>query len=1051
MSMYKKVDTSLNFVDREKEIVEYWNENKIFEQSMQATEGNEEFSFYDGPPTANGKPHIGHILTRVMKDIVPRYKTMKGKHVLRKAGWDTHGLPVELEVEKKLGLESKTGIESYGIEPFIKQCKESVWQYSNEWKKMSDRVGYWCDMDNPYVTYHDDYIESEWWALKEIHKKGLLYKGHKIVPYCPRCGTALSSHEVAQGYKDVKQLTAFVKFKVKNAENTYILAWTTTPWTLPSNVALCMHPDYDYVMVEMDESGERYILADGLRVSVLGEEGYKILSTKKGIEYEYTEYESLYPFGKEKFNYREKAHFVTCDTYVTLSDGTGVVHIAPAFGEDDYKVGKRYNLPVVQLINEEGKFPEGCGQFTGVGAQAADPAVVKDLKERGLLLKTLEMTHNYPFCWRCDTPLIYYARSSWFIKVTAIKDRLIETNRSVNWMPETIKEGRMGNFLENVIDWGLSRDRYWGTPLPVWVCPDCGEIEVIGSREELVEKCGAPKDIEVHRPYLDERTCKCSKCGGTMSRTPEVIDCWFDSGSMPFAQYHYPFENKDLFDQTFPADFISEAVDQTRGWFYTLLVISTLLFDKAPFRNCIVLGHVNDKNGIKMSKHKGNVVDPWSVLDKQGADAVRWYFYTSSAPWLPSRFYPEAVSEAQRKYMGTLWNTYAFFCLYADVDNYNPADYDLKKCKLSLMDRWILSKLNTLIDTVDKNLEVYNIIDSARALQDFSDILSNWYVRRGRDRYWGSEMTDDKAAAYTTLWYVLTTFAKLTAPYTPFVAEQMYLNLVPNFFKDAPKSVHLCAFPAYDASFVDEALEKGMDTVLDVVNLGRAARNTGNVKNRQPLSEMYVVTARAGDLDEGLKAIALDELNIKAYKSADDASEFISYKLKPQLKTLGPKYGKKLGAISAFLATCDGKQVVDAVRGGGQFVLPTDNEVILTEEDLQIFTESKAGFISASDNGVTVALNTALTEELIMEGIEREIVSKVQSMRKEADFEITDRITIYYIAEGKAKAALDKAAFKDDVLAVEVVEKADVEGFTKRVDVNGEPVTLTISKFLSKN
>ena len=609
----------------------------------------------------------------------------------------------------------------------------------------------------------------------------------------------------------------------------------------------------------------------------------------------------------------------------------------------------------------------------------------------------------------------------------------------------------MGNFLENVIDWGLSRDRYWGTPLPVWVCPDCGEIEVIGSREELVEKCGAPKDIELHRPYLDELTCKCSKCGGTMSRTPEVIDCWFDSGSMPFAQYHYPFENKDLFDQTFPADFISEAVDQTRGWFYTLLVISTLLFDKAPFRNCIVLGHVNDKNGIKMSKHKGNVVDPWSVLDKQGADAVRWYFYTSSAPWLPSRFYPEAVSEAQRKYMGTLWNTYAFFCLYADVDNYNPADYDLKKCKLSLMDKWILSKLNTLIDTVDKNLEVYNIIDSARALQDFSDILSNWYVRRGRDRYWGSEMTDDKAAAYTTLWYVLTTFAKLTAPYTPFVAEQMYLNLVPNFFKDAPKSVHLCAFPAYDASFVDEALEKGMDTVLDVVNLGRAARNTGNVKNRQPLSEMYVVTARAGDLDEGLKAIALDELNIKAYKSADDASEFISYKLKPQLKTLGPKYGKKLGAISAFLATCDGKQVVDAVRGGGQFVLPTDNEVILTEEDLQIFTESKAGFISASDNGVTVALNTALTEELIMEGIEREIVSKVQSMRKEADFEITDRITIYYIAEGKAKAALDKAAFKDDVLAVEVVEKADVEGFTKRVDVNGEPVTLTISKFLSKN
>ena len=1048
MSMYKKVDTSLNFVEREKEIVEYWNEKKVFEKSMQATEGNEEFSFYDGPPTANGKPHIGHILTRVMKDIVPRYQTMKGKHVLRKAGWDTHGLPVELEVEKKLGLESKTGIESYGIEPFIKQCKESVWQYSNEWKKMSDRVGYWCDMDNPYVTYHDDYIESEWWALKEIHKKGLLYKGHKIVPYCPRCGTALSSHEVAQGYKDVKQLTAFVKFKVKNEENTYILAWTTTPWTLPSNVALCMNPEFDYVTVQMEESGEKYILAAGLLKSVLGEEGYTVLSTKKGLDFEYTEYEALYPFGKENFNYREKSHYVTCDNYVTLSDGTGVVHIAPAFGEDDYKVGKRYNLPVVQLINEEGKFPAGCGEFTGVGAQAADPLVVKDLKARGLLLKTLEFMHNYPFCWRCDTPLIYYARSSWFIKVTAIKDRLIETNRSVNWMPDTIKEGRMGNFLENVIDWGLSRDRYWGTPLPVWVCDDCGEIDVIGSRAELHEKCGAPLDIELHRPYLDDLTCKCGKCGGKMRRTPEVIDCWFDSGSMPFAQYHYPFENKEVFEQTFPADFISEAVDQTRGWFYTLLVISTLLFDKAPFKNCIVLGHVNDKNGIKMSKHKGNVVDPWTVLDKQGADAVRWYFYTSSAPWLPSRFYPEAVSEAQRKYMGTLWNTYAFFCLYADIDNYNPAEYDLKKCKLSLMDKWILSKLNTLIDTVDKNLAVYNITDSARALQDFSDILSNWYVRRGRDRYWGSEMTEDKAAAYTTLWYVLTTFAKLTAPYTPFVAEQMYLNLVPAFFKDAPESVHLCDFPVYDASMVDEGLEKGMDTVLDIVNLGRAARNAGNVKNRQPLSEMYVVTARAGDLDEGLKAIALDELNIKAYKSAEDANEFISYKLKPQLKTIGPKYGKKLGMIKAFLEGCDAKAakaVVDAVKGGGEYVLAADAEVVLKEEDLQIFTESKSGFISASDNGVTVALNTALTDELIMEGVERELVSKVQAMRKEADFLITDRIAIYYIAEGKSKEALSSAAFKEDVLAVSVSEgEAASADITKEVDINGEKVVLSL-------
>ncbi len=1047
MSMYKKVDTSLHFVDREKEIVGYWNEKKIFEKSMQETEGQEEFSFYDGPPTANGKPHIGHILTRVMKDIVPRYKTMKGKHVLRKAGWDTHGLPVELEVEKKLGMENKTEIESYGIEPFIKECKQSVWQYSNEWKKMSDRVGYWCDMDNPYVTYHDDYIESEWWALKEIHKKGLLYKGHKIVPYCPRCGTALSSHEVAQGYKDVKQTTAFVKFAVKGEENTYILAWTTTPWTLPSNVALCVNPEFDYVMVKMEESGERYILAEGLLKSVLGEEGYEILSTKKGAAYEYTEYEPLFPYGKEIFKYREKSHYVTCDGYVTLSDGTGVVHIAPAFGEDDYKVGKKYNLPVVQLITEEGKFPAGCDELTGVGAQAADPLVIKQLKAKGQLFKTMEFTHNYPFCWRCDTPLIYYARSSWFIKVTAIKERLIETNRSVNWMPDTIKEGRMGNFLENVIDWGLSRDRYWGTPLPVWVCEECGEIDVIGSRQELIEKCGAPADIELHRPYLDDLTCKCGKCGGKMRRTPEVIDCWFDSGSMPFAQYHYPFENQDLFHQTFPADFISEAVDQTRGWFYTLLVISTLLFDKAPFKNCIVLGHVNDKNGIKMSKHKGNVVDPWSVLDKQGADAVRWYFYTSSSPWLPSRFYPEAVSEAQRKYMGTLWNTYAFFCLYADVDGYNPAEYDLKKCKLSLMDKWILSKLNTLVETVDKQLEVYNITDSARALQDFADILSNWYVRRGRDRYWGSEMTEDKAAAYTTLWHVLVTFAKLTAPYTPFIAEQMYLNLVPNFFKDAPCSVHLCDFPVCDTSMVDEALENGMDTVLDIVNLGRAARNAGNVKNRQPLAEMYVVTARADSLDAGLKAIVLDELNIKEYKSAEDATEFISYKLKPQLKTLGPKYGKKLGVITAFLNACDAQKVVEAVRDGGEYLLESDNEIVLKEEDLQIFTESKSGFISASDKGVTVALNTALTEELIMEGVERELVSKVQAMRKEADFQITDRIIIYYIADGRAKVALSTAAFKEDVLALSVVEgSVDGANITKEVDINGDKVVISLVK-----
>ena len=1048
MAMYKKVDTTLNFVEREKAIVEYWNENKVFEASMTQTEGKEEFSFYDGPPTANGKPHIGHILTRVMKDIVPRYKTMKGCHVLRKAGWDTHGLPVELEVEKKLGFEHKTQIEGYGIEPFIQKCKESVWQYTSEWKQMSDRVGYWCDMDNPYVTYHDDYIESEWWALKEIHKKGLLYKGHKIVPYCPRCGTALSSHEVAQGYKDVKQTTAFVKFKVVGKDNTYILAWTTTPWTLPSNVALCMHPEYDYVAVQMDESKEVYILAEGLLKNVLGEEGYTVLSKKKGLDYEYTEYEPLFTYAKDKFQFREKAYFVTCDTYVTLSDGTGVVHIAPAFGEDDYKVGKRYQLPVVQLINEEGKFPENCGAFTGVGAQEADPAVMKDLNARGLLLKTMDITHSYPFCWRCDTPLIYYARSSWFIKVTAIKDRLIEANRSVNWMPDTIKEGRMGNFLENVIDWGLSRDRYWGTPLPVWVCEDCGAIDVIGSRAELIEKCGADKNIELHRPYLDGLTCKCPKCGGKMERTPEVIDCWFDSGSMPFAQYHYPFENKELFNQTFPADFISEAVDQTRGWFYTLLVISTLLFDKAPFKNCIVLGHVNDKNGVKMSKHRGNVVDPWTVLDKQGADAVRWYFYTSSAPWLPSRFYPEAVSEAQRKYMGTLWNTYAFFCLYADIDNYNPADYDIRKCKLSLMDQWILSKLNTLIDTVDKNLAVYNITDSARALQDFCDILSNWYVRRGRDRYWGKEMTEDKAAAYTVLWHVLVTFTKLTAPYTPFIAEEMYLNLVPNFFADAPKSVHLCSFPVSDKGMINATLEKGMDTVLDIVNLGRAARNTGNVKNRQPLLEMYVVSTRCESLDAGLKAIVLDELNIKAYKSAEDATEFISYKLKPQLKTLGPKYGKKLGMIKNFLENaCDAQKVVESVKNGGTYTMDTDSEVVFTEEDLQIFTESKEGFISASDKGITVALNTMLSDALIMEGIEREIVSKIQTLRKEADFEITDRIIVYYTcADGKVKDAFKKGDIADDVLALSLIEGQVEDKAVREVDINGEKVVLSLKK-----
>ena len=1048
--MYEKVDTSLNFVEREKNINKFWKDNDIFEKSVAKNEGGQEFSFYDGPPTANGKPHIGHILTRVMKDIIPRYQTMKGKHVLRKAGWDTHGLPVELEVEKSLGIDGKQQIESYGIEPFIKQCKQSVWKYKSEWEKMSDRVGYWVDMEHPYVTYDDNYIESEWWALKEMHKKGLLYKGHKIVPYCPRCGTALSSHEVAQGYKLVKENSVVARFKVKGKENLYILAWTTTPWTLPSNVALCVNPDEPYVQIESD--GAQYILAKAL-VGKFFEE-YTVIAEKPGKEWEGLEYQPLFNETSQEIarispaNSPAKAHYVVCDAYVTMGDGTGVVHIAPAFGEDDYKVGKKYNLPVVQLVNEQGCFDKRFPSLDGVFAKKADKTIIERLKEEGKLFKVVPFEHDYPHCWRCDTPLLYYARSSWFIEVTKVKNDIIAANRSVNWMPETIKEGRMGNFLENVIDWGLSRDRYWGTPLPVWVCPDCGQIEVMGSKAELKEKCGIPydKDIELHRPYLDNLTCKCPKCGGAMKRTPEVIDCWFDSGSMPFAQYHYPFENKNLFDETFPADFISEAVDQTRGWFYTLLVINTILFGKAPFKNCIVLGHVNDKNGIKMSKHKGNVVDPWSVLDKQGADAVRWYFYTSSAPWLPSRFYEEAVSEVQRKYIGTLWNTYAFFTLYAEIDKYDPSKYSLKDCKLTIMDKWILSKLNSLIKLVDGDLAKYEITESARALQDFADVLSNWYVRRGRERYWGSEMTDDKIAAYTTLYHVLVTLSKLTAPYTPFIAEMMYQNLVPNFFKDAPKSVHLCSFPVADESMIDDTLERGMDGVLDIVVLGRAARNAGNLKNRQPLAEMVVVTVRDFSLTPDEEKIVLDELNVKKLTVADDATKYISYMLKPQLKTLGPKYGKKLGQISAFLASCNAQEVVEAVKDGGVYNIP-DLDVTLMQDDLQIFTQSAKGYVAAADKGITVALDTALTDELIDEGIERELVSKIQNMRKEAGFEVTDRIKVYYTASGRAAGVLKKGAFAADVLAQSIEEgEGEGEGFKKEQSINGEKVTLTVTK-----
>ena len=1041
--MYKKVDTSLNFLDREKEVLQFWKENKIFEQNENQNQGAKEFTFYDGPPTANGKPHIGHILTRVIKDIIPRYHVMKGEHALRKAGWDTHGLPVELEVEKVLGIDGKQEIEKYGIEPFIKKCKESVWKYKAEWEKMSDRVGYWADMENPYVTYEDNYIESVWWAIKTIAEKGLLYKGYKIVPYCPRCGTALSSHEVAQGYKDVKDTSVFVRFKVKGEENKYFLAWTTTPWTLPSNVALCFNGKEDYSEI-LAEDGKIYILATALVDKYF--ENYQTLTVKKGSEYEWFEYEPLFDFAVSALEKNKKAYVVVTDDYVTMEDGTGIVHNAPAFGEDDARVCQKHDIAFISLVDTAGRMTEQAGPFAGLFVKDADKQIIKDLKERDLLFKDMPFEHSYPFCWRCDTPLIYYARSSWFIKMTAVKDKLLKANDSVNWMPETIKKGRMGNFLENVIDWGLSRERYWGTPLPVWVCNKCGKIHVIGSKKELKDLCGIQGDIELHRPYIDDCTFECD-CGGTFVREKEVIDCWFDSGSMPFAQYHYPFENKELFESHFPADFISEAVDQTRGWFYTLLAISTLLFEKAPFKNCIVLGHVNDKNGIKMSKHKGNVVDPWSILDKQGADAVRWYFYTGSAPWLPSRFYEEAVSEAQRKFMGTLWNTYAFFVLYADIDKYNPAEYDLSKCNLTLMDKWILSKLNTLVKTVDKGLGEYNIFDSARALQSFTDDLSNWYVRRGRERYWGSGMTEDKAAAYTTLYTVLTTMAKLSAPFTPFMAESIYQNLVPNFYKDAPISVHLCQFPKVDESAIDTKLEEGMQAVLDIVVLGRACRNASNIKNRQPLSKIFVCSERRTDLSEGLLNIAKDELNVKEVEYVKDASTFVSYKLKPQLKTLGPKYGKVLGKIKVFLETCDANKVVATVKAGNTFVADLDGDTVeFTIDDLLISTESAEGYTAQSDAGITVVMDTRVTEELKKEGNERELISKIQTMRKEAGFEVVDRITVNFVTDSvEVKEAFAGKDLATIVLANSVTE-GDCDGFAKQLDVNGNETKVIINK-----
>lgn len=1040
MSKYKKVDSSLNFVDRELAVLDFWKQNKIFEQT--AAKGDTSFTFYDGPPTANGKPHIGHVLTRSIKDLIPRYQVMKGRNVLRKAGWDTHGLPVELEVEKLLGIDGKKQIEAYGIEPFVEKCKESVWKYKGEWEQLSDRVAYWADMEHPYVTYDNNYIESEWWALKQIYDKGLLYKGFKIVPYCPRCGTALSSHEVAQGYKDVKEKSAVARFELIDTPNTYFLAWTTTPWTLPSNVALCMNAEYDYVTVEHE--GARYILAKDLVAKHFEEGTYTVVDCKKGSEYEHVHYKPLFDYAGAQ---SQDCYYVTNDGYVTLTDGTGIVHIAPAFGEDDANVGRRYNLPLVQLVGEDGKFVEGCGELTGVFCKQADKLILRDLKQRGLLHAELMYEHSYPHCWRCDTPLIYYARKSWFIRMTDVKDELLKVNSTINWIPPTIGSGRMGNFLENVIDWGISRDRYWGTPLPIWICNKCGKIHVIGSRKELAEKCGCSEDIELHRPFIDDCKWSCD-CGGEYVRTPEVIDCWFDSGSMPYAQFHYPFENKELFERNFPADFISEAVDQTRGWFYTLIAVSTLLFGKAPFKNCIVLGLVGDEHGVKMSKHKGNVVDPWDSFNKQGADAVRWYFYTSSAPWLPSRYYDEAVSEMQRKFLGTLWNTYAFYVLYADIDDFDPSNYSLDDCKLTLMDKWILSEVNQLVQTVDNGLSKYEITESARAIEKFTDMLSNWYVRRCRERYWGSEWTADKQAAYMTLYTVLDTLVKVSAPFVPFISESIYQNITANCFDNAPKSVHLCDFPVANDKYIDARLNKMMEKVLDLVVLGRSARNAANVKNRQPLATMYVATD--GSLDDEMTNIITSELNVKKLVRVDDANDFADYEIKPQLKTLGPKYGKLLGKIRETFANLGAKarEVVDNVRNGGKHIFHIDGDRVEVEEaDLLISSKNKQGYSVVSDHGDTVALDVNLDDKLIEEGLVREIVSKIQTMRKECDFVVTDHIIVGYQADDKlAKVFADNADEIAEGCLADSVVPATSGAFSKVWDVNGEKFTLHLTK-----
>ena len=1050
-SMYEKVSTDLNLVQREKQVEKFWKDHDIFKKSMKLREGCPSYTFYDGPPTANGKPHIGHVLTRVIKDMIPRYRTMKGYMVPRKAGWDTHGLPVELEVEKMLGLDGKEQIEKYGLEPFIEHCKESVWKYKGMWEDFSGTVGFWADMDNPYVTYHNDFIESEWWALKEIWNKKLLYKGFKIVPYCPRCGTPLSSHEVAQGYKAVKERSAVVRFKVVG-EDAYFLAWTTTPWTLPSNVALCVNPNETYCKVKAAD-GRTYYMAEALLDKVLSgierEEGtpaYEVLETYKGKDLEYKEYEPLYACaGEAAARQHKKGHFVTCDTYVTMSDGTGIVHIAPAFGEDDAKVGRKYDLPFVQFVNGKGELTEET-PYAGLFVKKADPEVLKDLDAEGKLFDAPKFEHDYPFCWRCDTPLIYYARESWFIKMTAVKDDLIRNNNTINWIPETIGTGRFGAWLENVQDWGISRNRYWGTPLNIWQCDKCGKMHSIGSIAELKELSdNCPDDIELHRPYIDAVTFPC-ECGGTMKRVPEVIDCWFDSGAMPFAQHHYPFENKDLFEAQFPADFISEAVDQTRGWFYSLLAESTLLFNKAPYRNVIVLGHVQDENGQKMSKSKGNAVDPFDALQTHGADAIRWYFYSNSAPWLPNRFYDKAVTEGQRKFLGTIWNTYAFFVLYANIDNFDATKYTLEYDKLSVMDKWILSKVNSLVKSVDAYLNDYKIPETTRVLEEFVDDLSNWYVRRSRERFWAKGMEQDKINAYMTLYTSLVTLCKVAAPMIPFMTEEIYLNIVAGIDKTAPESIHLCDFPVANEAYIDKELEANMDEVLRIVVVGRACRNAANIKNRQPIGKMYVKAE--AELSDFYKEIIEDELNVKEVEFTDDVRAYSSYSFKPQLKTVGPKYGKLLGKIKQALSEVDGNTAMDELNEKGQLTFNFDGETVeLTKDDLLIEIAQTEGFESGNDGDITVVLDTNLTPELVEEGFMREIISKIQTMRKEAGFEVMDKITVYSDGNDKIAELISKNedTVKNDVLATEIVT-GKIDGYSKEWNINGENVTFGVKK-----